>query len=253
MNPLKNFSCTCLIPARMSSSRFPGKPLVMINDRPLIQHVYDRAKKWEPFGDQVFVVSPDQEITDKCSKLGIRSLLTWSSSNDCLDCAAMGIEKLITHNITSQRYIIIQGDEPLFDCSILDSVNGSPPISNLYTVSKNSLSDLSNRNVVKVLVSMHNKAIYFSRYGLPHSHPTTLRKSRPIVLYKQLGIYIFSAASLLQFHLLPPAVTEDIEGIGLNRLIENDVSIQMQESNLDCISVDIPSDIPRVIRVLNGE
>lgn len=240
---------TCLIPARMASSRFPGKPLAKINDIPMIGHVYCQALDWKGF-DRVYVVTPDKEINQYCLDNKMLSINTTPTPNDCLDCAAIGLEELSKIYQETDRYVIVQGDEPLFDCSILDTISFTPEISNLYTNSQDLL-DGHNHNVVKVLMTRQHRAIYFSRTSLPQVYDSTMRKYHPHLLLKQLGVYIFSPRMLRAFHHLRPTILEDHEGIGLNRLIENAIPIQMQFSPHDSISVDIPSDIQKIEAIIN--
>ena len=242
---------TCLIPARMSSSRFPGKPLAGINDEPMISHVYHQALKWKGF-DRVYVVTPNKQINQYCFDSKIPSVNITPTPNDCLDCAALGLEVLLRIWQETDRYVILQGDEPLFDCSVLDSIDFTPEISNLFTFSKN-LDDVTNNNIVKVLTTVQHKAIYFSRTSLPWTNSRTMRRYHKVPLEKQLGIYIFSPRMLRAFHHLKPTALEENEGIGLNRLIENGVPIQMQYSPHDSISVDIPSDIQKIESIIKME
>ena len=239
---------TCLIPARMSSSRFPGKPLAKIHGLAMIGHVYRQALKWKRF-DRIYVVTPDREINQYCYDHGFFSVNTTPTPNDCLDCAAIGLEELSKVWQETDRYVILQGDEPLFDCSILDSISFTPEISNLYTNFQDDC-DIDNHNVVKVLMTRQHQAIYFSRTSLPQIHESTMRKYHPCMTLKQLGVYIFSPRMLRAFHYLQPTILEDHEGIGMNRLIENGIPIQMQFSQHDSISVDVSSDIQKIESIL---
>lgn len=246
---MSKLTITCLIPARMSSSRFPGKPLHPISGMKMIWHVVKQALKWKRF-DRVYVVTPDKEINQYCYDYSFLSVNTIPTPNDCLDCAAIGLKELSKIWEETDRYVILQGDEPLFDCSVLDTVDFTPEVSNLYTNS-NDLRDANNHNIVKVLMTRQHRAIYFSRTPLPCVDDRTMRKFHPTVLQKQLGIYIFSPRMLEAFHHLKPTILEDHEGIGLNRLIENGIPIQMQFSPHDSISVDVPSDIQKIETILD--
>ena len=244
---------TCLIPARMSSSRFPGKPLAPINGFPMIGHVYRQALKWKRF-DRIFVVTPDRDIHGWCRDNGYHSIITPSTNNDCLDCAALGLHEIAKIYPDTDRYVILQGDEPLFDCSVLDNIDFTPEVSNLYTSLPSCHNEtVTDVNIVKVLITRHHRAIYFSRANLPHLNGGTMRRYHIAPLQKQLGVYIFSGKMLFAFHYFKPTVLEDHEGIGMNRLIEYGIPIQMQYSPHDSISVDIPSDIQKVETILNME
>jgi len=239
---------TGIIPARYNSTRFPGKPLVLINGKPMIQHVYQRALKWKNF-DYLLIATPDPIIANECGKLAIPYVLTEESPNDCIDCAAMAADIL---DDKVDRYIIIQGDEPTFDYSILDKIDYSRPIINLYT--DIAIDKTFKVDIVKVIIQDLHEAVYFSRASIPHcDNFTTRNKNRTKVYHKQLGLYAFSGKALKMFHLLKPSYLEEIEGIGLNRLIENRIPIHMQYTSKDSISVDIPEDIKIVENILKGK
>lgn len=238
----------CLIPARLESSRFPDKPLAEINGVPMVNRVYGLAKSSGYF-KEVYVVTPNHKIFTHCHEAGINVLPTPPSPDDCIDCAAMGAEALMKDQFIFDRYVILQGDEPLFDCRVLEDLDYSAECINLFT-STSRLADRIDDNIVKVMFDSNYNAIYFSRYYLPHVNSLTTRGIDEVHPHKQLGVYIFSLAILRKFHSLDPSFLERAEGIGLNRLIENGVPIQMQYSPHDSISVDLPSDIDKVEGIL---
>jgi len=243
-------SLICLIPARLESSRFFGKPLAEINGRAMITRVYDLAHSCGYF-KEIYIVTPNQKIWSHCKEFDIPVLPTPPSPNDCIDCAAMGAEALLmdVSNGAADRYVILQGDEPLFNCQILEQLDYSAECINLFTSMKNEL-DYTNPNIVKVLIGEYGRAIYYSRLRLPHINSDTNRNQEPVRPYKQLGVYIFSLNMLRKFHSLDPSFLECAEGVGLNRFISHDIPIQMQYSPIDSISVDIPSDIEKIEEIL---
>ena len=168
--------------------------------------------------------------------------MTSDTHTDCLDRAAEVVEKLELKNEGSSKYIVIQGDEPLFDVDTLN-VDLSPSIINFYTKSS---CDKYDGNAVKVVVSNNDKAIYFSRYSIPSHSAKTKRTNDDAVVLKQIGVYVFSGEMLKLYSTLNSSYLENMEGIGLNRLIENDIDIYMRHTEHDSISVDTPEDRNRV-------
>ena len=148
------------------------------------------------------------------------------------------------------RYIIIQGDEPLFNTSTLD-VDLTPEVVNFYTRVKID-SEINDPNCVKVVVSSNQKAVYFSRLPIPYSGAQTSRGVMDNVYYKQLGVYSMSLNKLKKFHDLQPSFLEKNEGIGLLRLIDSDLDVSMRYSEHDSISVDTPEDMQKVLDVLKS-
>ena len=109
-----------IIPARHQSLRFPGKPLCDICGKPMIWHVYTSVMKW-PNWKEVYVATDSKGIVEKCVELGIPCIMTREDHTDCLDRAAEVSEKLEKENRGADKYIIIQGDEPLFNVDILNT------------------------------------------------------------------------------------------------------------------------------------
>ncbi len=238
----------CIIPARFASSRFPGKPLCDIAGKTMINRVYESVTKWTHW-QQVYVATDSKEIVDACEKDNIPCLMTGSHHLDCLDRAAEAVDILESRGDRSDKYIIIQGDEPLFNVETLN-VDLTPSIINFYThvQDKNELYDA---NAVKVVVSENQRALYFSRYSLPYHDPKTRRSSTiDLVVYKQIGVYVFTGEMLRTYTGLCPSYLENIEGVGLNRLLEKDIDVFMRYTPYDSISVDVPSDRNRILELL---
>ncbi len=236
-----------IIPARYQSSRFPGKPLCDILGKPMVERVYNSVDQWGHW-DMVYVASDSKEILDACANLAIPAILTKDTHQDCLDRAAEVVEILEAKDEGADRYIVIQGDEPLFNIKTLD-VDLSPSIVNFYTEVHDEY-DKYDSNAVKVVVSRNQKAIYFSRYSVPYHDGKTKRSNEDVVINKQIGVYSFSGEMLKLYSQLKPTPLENMEGIGLNRLIENDIEIHMRYTEYDSISVDTPEDRDRIISMI---
>lgn len=232
-----------IIPARYGSSRFPGKPLCVIDGLPMIVKVYRSAKKWSRW-DGLYLATDDKRIQDCCEKYKIPSIMTRDDHKDCLDRCAEAANKLKEQGVSADRYIIIQGDEPLFDVRTLDTEYRHESI-NFYTKITEP-SDIDDPNVPKIVMSRSNRALYFSRYGIPYHNPKTKRTDETPVFYKQIGVYAMSLEQLNLYVSLESTDLENFEGIGLNRLLENDIELHMVYTAYDSVSVDTEEDRQRV-------
>jgi 3-deoxy-manno-octulosonate cytidylyltransferase (CMP-KDO synthetase) len=239
-----------IIPARYASSRFPGKPLCDILGKPMIWHVYQSAMKWHKW-KKVYVATDSDIIKEICDKLSIPCIMTRDDHKDCLDRAAEVVEILEEQGDGADRYVVIQGDEPLFNVDTLD-VDLSPPITNFYT-EVHDQDELYDANAVKVVVSKRQRAIYFSRYTIPYHDGKTKRSNDPLVVAKQIGTYVFSGEMLKLYRYMSSSYLEDMEGIGLLRLLENDIDIAMRYTPHDSISVDTPRDQQRIIKMIQEQ
>ena len=236
-----------VIPARGQSTRFPGKPLAPIFGKPMIYHVYQSALKYSHWSD-LYVATDDEIIDAACSSMNIPCIMTSPKHGDCIDRAAEVATILDKKGKGADKYIIIQGDEPLFDASILDA-DMSPSVVGFYTkVTKEE--EMQNPNVVKVIVSKNLRAVYFSRYRIPYDEDRTRKRSDPLNVDKQIGVYALSSEALRQFTTLGVSYLEGVEGIGMLRFIENDIDVHMRYAQYDSMGVDVPEDIERVEKIL---
>jgi len=238
-----------IIPARYGSSRFPGKPLCDICGKPMIYRAYQSAKKW-PHWKDVFIATDSSKIAKVCSEYAIPYLMTKDTHIDCLDRAAEAVTILEKDGRAADKYIILQGDEPLFDVETLN-VDLSAPVINFYTEIRD-INELYNANIVKAVVSKASKALYFSRYSIPYHDEKTKRSDAKLTAYKQIGVYVFTGEMIKLYSKLKMSYLEALEGIGLLRLLENDIDVHMQFTEHDSISVDTPEDQQRIIRILKN-
>jgi len=239
-----------IIPARYASTRFPGKPLCDIAGKPMIWHVYQSVMKWKKW-QAVYVATDDQRIVTACQKLGIPSITTKNTHTDCLDRAAEVVEILEKRDEAADRYIIIQGDEPLFNVETLNC-DLSADIINFFTEVKDP-QEIYDPNAVKVVVSDNWKAIYFSRYSIPYHDKKTKRSNQEPQILKQIGVYVFSGDRLKQYTSMSQSYLESMEGIGLLRLLEAGIGIQMMHTEHDSISVDTDEDRQRIVSLIRSQ
>ncbi len=238
------------IPARYDSTRFPGKPLVRIAGRPMIQHVYEKALACGQLSE-VYVATDDERILACVHGFGGKAIMTGKghrSGTDRITEAALlkGLEK-------EDIIVNIQGDQPLFQPSLVQLLvspllgDRSIPMSTLKCRIRDG-DDIHNPNHVKVVTDRQGFAIYFSRYPIPFFRDPESRH----IYYKHLGFYAFRMGFLMQYTRLPEGILESAERLEQLRAIENGFRIKVLETTHDSIEVDVPEDVKKVEEILRG-
>jgi 3-deoxy-manno-octulosonate cytidylyltransferase (CMP-KDO synthetase) len=236
-----------VIPARYSAARFPGKPLTEIAGKPMIQHVFERAKKSQ-LATRVLVATEDERIKVAVEKAGGEAMLTRPDHRTGTDRVAE-----VAAHVTADIYINVQGDEPLIDPATIDGVAAAmledesvqlcTPCSAI--TQKN---DIMDPNVVKVVLDFDGNGLYFSRAPIPWVRDTgTTVAARH---WKHIGIYGYRRDALLEFPTLPPGELERIEQLEQLRWLENGFHMRVVETEYDPVSVDVPADVERVEKIL---
>jgi len=227
-----------IIPARYASTRFPGKPLALINNKPMIINVYDRCKEADL--DDIFVATDDERIKNAVEKFGGKVIMTDPNHVSGTDRCAEAARLL---NLTNEDIVInIQGDEPFIrkeEINLLVNMfqNTTTQIATLCKPISTE-EELLNPNKVKVVFTKSNKALYFSRSPIPHtSHPT------PHTSFKHIGIYGFRNDILQQITKLPVSTLEETEKLEQLRWLQNDFDIQIQICHYESLSIDTPEDL----------
>jgi len=231
-------SCAIVIPARMGSTRFPGKPLVDLCGKPMIQWVYERSVAAQ-VTQNVLIATPDQEILDACAKFGAPAILTGSDHPTGTDRIAEVAEKVV-----ADVYINVQGDEPLIDIETIRSISlpfSDPSIvmASVYSVCPEEESE--NPAVVKVVTDLKSNALYFSRHAIPYP-----RNPRTAPLKKHVGIYAYRRDVLLEYPSWSQTPLEMAESLEQLRFLENGIGIRMVEGKGSVISVDTPEQADEV-------
>ena len=240
-------SSVIVIPARMGSTRFPGKPLVDLCGKPMIQWVYERSVA-SGVSDQVLVATPDQEIFDACLLFGAQAVLTRPDHPTGTDRIAEIAEKVV-----ADVYINVQGDEPLIDIETVKSVfkpfeNASVRMASVYSECPDS--EIENPAVVKVVTDLSGNALYFSRFAIPYP-----RCSRTAPVKKHIGIYAYRRDVLLEYPSWSQTPLELSESLEQLRFLENGVAIRMVKGYGSLVSVDTPNQADEVrayLRSLKG-
>lgn len=238
-----------IIPARLKSSRLPNKVLMDICGKPLIQWVYDRVIQ-SRYANKIFIATDSEEIAQVVNGFGGEAILTSSTHNSGTDRIAEAVK-----NVDCDIVINVQGDEPLIDSNLIDRLielfHNSDDVyfaSAMHQI--DSLEDLNNPNIVKVIRDIMGNAIYFSRLPIPFSRDDEVDLSR---YYQHIGIYGYKKSFLQKYASLPQTYLEKIEKLEQLRAVENGFKIRMVETDYRSVGVDTVEDLEKVRGIICGE
>jgi len=236
----------CVIPARFASQRLYGKPMLMIGDTPMIEWVYRRACKVERF-DKVIVGTDNQQIYDHIKTIGGEALMTPEDLPSGTDRVAY-----IARNIDADIFLNLQGDEPLISAEVLEKVCAvfsnqdvqiATPVSRIRSVE-----ELTNPNLVRVVLDHENNALYFTRSVIPYFRD--LEKYEDWLVnseyYKHIGLYAYRRDFLLQLTDLKPGKLEQIEKLEQLRVLEQGYKIRTVITDYQSRSVDTQEDLSEI-------
>ncbi|MFT5578703.1 MAG: 3-deoxy-manno-octulosonate cytidylyltransferase (CMP-KDO synthetase) [Paraglaciecola psychrophila] len=224
-------SFTVIIPARYASSRLPGKPLVDIGGKPMIEHVYRRACQSE--AERIIVATDDTRIADVVSRFGAEVCMTSAECESGTDRLQQVVSAL--NFIDEQIVVNVQGDEPLIPPAVINQVaadlaaNSAAQISTLIKPIDD-VETLFDPNAVKVARALDGRALYFSRAPIPWHRDGWLEQGSRTMpagasYYRHIGIYAYRVALLQQFVLWPPSALELTEKLEQLRALENGATI----------------------------
>ncbi len=238
-----------IIPARFASTRFPGKPLAMINGVSMIMRVYGQAKQATSLSD-VVVATDDKRIYDHVMQEGGQVVMTSPDHPSGTDRVFEAAMKLIPEKDGINNYVVIniQGDEPFIDPAAINELAGCfrEPETCIATLMKKIISDeeLFDENVVKVIPGKDGRALYFSRSAMPFIRGKNTSDWRSAFsFFKHIGIYAYRADVLKEITTLDPSGLEMAEGLEQLRWLENGYSIHVEETDYESVSVDNPEDL----------
>lgn len=242
-----------VIPARLSASRFPGKPMAKIAGMPMIGHCWHRTRM-TPGIEETYVATCDQEIFDYVESIGGKAIMTSTKHNRATDRTAEALftaEKDLGHQV--DVVILMQGDEPLIMPDAIASLlpafqDPEIEISNLMGVLKTEEAFL-NKNNVKVVTNSRGDALYFSREPIP----CTWKNIPGLPMRQQLGIIAFRRAALIRFNESPETILEQCESVDMNRVLEYGGRIRMVPTELQTIGVDTPADLEAAEKRMAGD
>lgn len=235
-----------IIPARYASSRFPGKPLIDLKGKSMIQRVYEGALKSSKIA-LLIVATDDQRIVDEVLRFGGNVEMTkkthQSGTDRCAEVAARypGFDVIIN----------IQGDEPLVDHRQLDLLinafqDSSVKIASIAT-KKISAEELTNPNRIKVLLKNNNDALYFSRNPIPYTQSIATPHFN---FLRHIGLYAFTTETLMEITALTPTPLEKAESLEQLRWLFYDYAIRIVETEIETPNIDSPEDVDYVISCL---
>jgi 3-deoxy-manno-octulosonate cytidylyltransferase (CMP-KDO synthetase) len=243
-----------IIPARMGSTRFPGKPMAKIHGVPMVGHVCFRTKMCS-FLSKTYVATCDQEIYDYILSVGGEAVMTSDTHERCSDRTAEAMLKV--ESATGRKVdivVMVQGDEPMVTPEMIKaSINpmlGDPSIQvvNLMARMAN-VEEFEDPNEVKVVVDLQDRALYFSREPIP-----SRRKGfKDVPMLKQVCIIPFRRDYLLKFNSLPETQLERIESVDMMRVIEHGERVHMVMTEVETLSVDTPEDLERVVDLMKED
>jgi 3-deoxy-manno-octulosonate cytidylyltransferase (CMP-KDO synthetase) len=233
------------IPARYASTRLPGKPLLPLAGKPMIQHVYERVAGIPGFA-RVIVLTDDERIADAVRAFGGEVEMTpaeCASGTDRIAWAARGWSE--------EAVVNVQGDEPLIDRAAVAAVAAhlrEHPEDPMVTLAAPAApADLGDPNAVKVVLSLSGHALYFSRSAIPYP-----RQPGAAAPAKHLGLYGYQRETLLRLAALPPTPLERSESLEQLRALENGIPIRVLWAERASPGVDTAEDLARAERELGG-
>lgn len=238
-----------VIPARMDSSRFPGKPIAKILGRPMIEHIYKRVAMSKSLAD-TYIATCDEEIRQIAENFGAQVIMTADTHERASDRVAEAVEKL-----DADLIVMVQGDEPMTHPDMIDTAvapfkdDAELECVNLVRKIDNE-ADYTDFNTIKVVMNRNNDALYMSRRPIPSlakagfSHTTA---------YKQVCIIPFRREILFQYTRLAPTPLEQLESVDMMRLLEHGFTVKMVPTEFNTQAVDTPADLARVEQLMRND
>ena len=241
-------SVTVVIPARYGSSRFPGKPLVKLNGKPMIQHVYERAVACRVVSD-VLVATDDDRIKQVVEQFGGRVVMVSGDYRTGTDRVAA-----VARMFAGEFFVDLQGDEIPLNPELLADliepfIQSGAEMGTLKRV-MDTTEELHNPAVVKVVTDARGYALYFSRAPIPLVRDDPDRRVVGGLHYIHLGVYMYTKETLLRFAALPTSALEDAEKLEQLRGLDNGIRIRVWETQHASLRIDQPEDVPAVAEKL---
>lgn len=240
-----------IIPARYQSSRFPGKPLVDIAGKSMIQRVYEQAKKSSLLSELVVATDDERIYNHVCDFKGHVVMTSSHHQNGTMRCGEV-LEKYTGYDVV----INIQGDEPLIRPEQIDAVlklfDRTDVMIGTVVKQLHDAADIANENRIKVVLDKLGNALYFSRSAIPfvqgksiHLWPESIR------YYKHIGIYAWRTGILQELLTLPETSLEKAESLEQLRWLYHGYKISTVETTIETPNVDTPDDVQRVLAAMN--
>lgn len=233
-----------VIPARFNSTRFEGKIIADLLGKPMIQHVYEKAKEARSLDDLV-VAADDDRVMEAVKGFGGKAVFTSPEQPTGSDRIAEVVNPMDVKIVVN-----IQGDEPLIEAKMIDDLAsamlGDESIVMATLIKKiDNEEEINDHNVVKVVVDKDGFALYFSRSPIPYA------RTDAAVYYKHIGLYAYTKDFLFTFTNLLPLKLEKSEALEQLRVLEYGYRIKTVETEFDTVGVDAPEDLERVKEILS--
>lgn len=237
-----------IIPARYASSRFPGKPLVDLKGKTMIQRVYEGANK-SSLLNEVYVATDDSRIYDEVMRFGGRVMMTSPAHTTGTDRCGE-----IARQLEADIIINIQGDEPLVDFRQLDQLCAAFEDSTVQiaTLAKSGISeeDYLDPNRIKIVLDSANNALYFSRSPIPNSVNGKPDTTREYPFLRHIGLYAYRKKTLEEITGLQSTLLERVESLEQLRWLYHGYKIRVVETEIETPNIDVPEDIEKVLPFL---
>ncbi len=238
-----------VIPARMGSSRFPGKPIAKILGRPMIEHIYKRVAMSKSL-HATYIATCDEEIRQAAEAFGAPVIMTADTHERASDRVAEAVSLL-----DADLVVMVQGDEPMTHPDMIDTAvapfrdDATLECVNLVRCIEHE-ADYLDANTIKVVMNQQGDALYMSRRPIP-----TLAKTgfADTAAYKQVCIIPFRTATLLQYARLSPTPLEQLESIDMLRLLEHGYRVKMVPTEFNTQAVDTEADLARVAKLMETD
>lgn len=248
MKKLKNV--VCVIPARYESSRFPGKPLVRILNKPMIQWVYERSCRAKGVSE-VVVATDDARIAHEVENFGGKVLMTSRHHPSGTSRVAEAARRYACAIVVN-----VQGDEPFIAPEVIEEtvkILWKTPSLHMATAATPfaKRNEMLDENVVKVALDKKDRALYFSRSVIPHMQDEMLWKDVSQTVLRHIGIYAYTKSFLFKLVRFAPSPLEQAERLEQLRVLENGCSIGVARVTYRGMAVDAPQDLQKIKRYLS--
>lgn len=238
-----------VIPSRYGSSRFPGKPLLDIKGKSMIQRVYEGAKQ-STLLDELVVATDDQRIVDEVEAFGGKVMMTSDNHPSGTDRCAEVATRFSEYDVV----INIQGDEPLVNPKQLDALLNvfNDEKVEIATLATQNISeeDIANPNRIKVVCNVNNEALYFSRSAIPNQYHAKQEALNNFPFYKHIGLYAYRNDVLMKLTQLEPSLLEQVESLEQLRWMYYGYKIKVVETDIETPNIDTPEDLEKVLHFL---
>ncbi|HNP26785.1 MAG TPA: 3-deoxy-manno-octulosonate cytidylyltransferase [Nitrosomonas sp.] len=238
-----------VIPARMGSTRFPGKPIAPLLGRPMIEHIYKRVALSKAL-DAVYIATCDDAIRSAAEKFGASVIMTADTHERASDRVAEAVT-----GTDADLIVMVQGDEPMTHPDMIDAAaapfKDDPELGCVNLVRQiDQEADFRDPNTIKVVMDQSNNAIYMSRQPIPTLAKTGFAQT---IAYKQVCIIPFRRELLFEYTRLQPTPLEQLESVDMLRLLEHGYKVKMVPTIFNTQAVDTEADLARVAKLMEND